>query len=95
MYVRYRTVQFLKRDLGLISKEYGESLYTEIHNRYSHVVRDLHYSLRGYYLKNAQLLSTMPDLVPRAYREWMTKLQGKAEYTCLQLTSTLYLHHFI
>lgn len=75
VYLHYRGIQLLKRDLRLISPELGERLYEDAHVRYSHRVRDLHYALRGYYLKNAQLVSTQPDLVPRVWLEWVERTQ--------------------
>ena len=75
VYLHYRTIQLLKRDLRLISHDLGERLYEAAHELYSHRVRDLHYALRGYYLKNAQLVSTQPELVPRAWLKWVESTQ--------------------
>ena len=75
VYLHYRFIQFLRRDLGLMSQERADRLYADAHDRYSGVVRDIHYALRGYYLKNAQLLSTQPDLIPQAYMQWMQRTQ--------------------
>jgi aarF domain-containing kinase len=75
VYLHYRTIQLLKRDLGLLSHEVGERMYSDAHNRHAHHVRDLHHALRGYYLKNAQLLSTQPDLLPQAYMSWARETQ--------------------
>ena len=75
VYLNYRFIQLLKRDLRLISHETGERLYNDTHNRFADVVKDLHYALRGYYLKNAQVLSTQAGMLPQAYMKWMTLTQ--------------------
>jgi aarF domain-containing kinase len=75
VYLHYRGIQLLKRDLGVITSDLGEQWYSAAHERHALRLRDLHYALRGYYLKNAQLLSTQPDMVPAAWMAWMEKTQ--------------------
>ena len=55
----------------------GEALqrYEALHDRYSLCVRDLTYEMRGFYLKNAQLMSTRDEFVPPQYMAWCKETQ--------------------
>jgi aarF domain-containing kinase len=75
IFVKYRTVQFLQRDLGWMSKEEAEIRYNELHDKHSGDVRELTYKLRGFYLKQAQIMSTQDDFVPKQYMTWVKDTQ--------------------
>lgn len=70
IYLHYRTIQFLNRDTKIISDKDANKIYESLHLKYTDKVRDLTFSLRGFYLKNAQLLSMQDDFVPEAYMKW-------------------------
>jgi len=58
VYLHYRATQFLNRDLGVLSTEAANLYYEKLHVKYADKVRDLTYKMRGFYLKQAQLMST-------------------------------------
>lgn len=74
-YLHYRTYQLLNRDLGIISSEYADEQYEKLHEKYSDKVKHIVYSMRGFYLKNAQTMSTQDDFVPPAYMKWVKDTQ--------------------
>jgi len=74
-YLHYRTYQLLDRDLGIISSEYADEQYEKLHEKYSDKVKHIVYSMRGFYLKNAQTMSTQDDFVPPAYMKWVKDTQ--------------------
>ena len=75
IFVHYRTVQFLNRDTGILTDQYADEIYDSLHKKYANRVRDITYKMRGFYLKQAQLMSTRNDFVPAAYMEWMKDTQ--------------------
>ena len=77
VYAHYRGVQFVN-DLGLISDARADTLYNELHGLYSNHIRDLTYRMRGFYLKNAQLMSTQDGFVPPQYM--VTRSAGAMPY---------------
>ena len=62
IYAHYRFYQVLNRDLGILADETTMKIYKDLDKRYSEPVRDITYSMRGFYLKNAQLMSTQGDI---------------------------------
>eukprot|EP01060_Flectonema_neradi_P006177 TRINITY_DN1413_c0_g1_i6.p1 TRINITY_DN1413_c0_g1~~TRINITY_DN1413_c0_g1_i6.p1 ORF type:complete len:542 (+),score=116.40 TRINITY_DN1413_c0_g1_i6:56-1681(+) len=78
IFLRYRWVQFLNRDMGWISDEEASTKYQSLHDSMSVRCRDLVYSLRGFYLKNAQMMSGRDDFFPEQYLEWMKETQDQA-----------------
>lgn len=58
VWAHYRSVQLLNRDLGVLSDEHAAPMYEKLHERYADHIRDLCYEMRGFYLKNAQMMST-------------------------------------
>jgi len=88
VYARYRAVQLRHREahklgapawLGVtLNDDEANEAYEKLHERYSIPVRDLVYEMRGFYLKNAQLLSTRDDFVPAQYLSWCKDTQDKA-----------------
>lgn len=75
IYVHYRYYQLLNRDLRLVSDEYANNQYEKLHEKYTDVVKSIVYTMRGFYLKNAQLLSTQDDFVPGPYMRWVKDTQ--------------------
>lgn len=88
VYLQYRAVQARNRDavrLGVpawtgltLDDDAANAAYEALHDKYALPVRDLVYSMRGFYLKNAQLLSTRDDFVPRQYLSWCKDTQDSA-----------------
>ena len=75
IYMQYRFVQFINKDIGFISDENAAYKYDALHARHSYFVRDLVYRMRGFYLKQAQLMSTQDDFVPPEYMAWCKDTQ--------------------
>lgn len=75
VYVHYRTYQLLDRDLHIISSEYADQQYEKLHVKYTDKVKHIVYSMRGFYLKNAQVMSTQDDFIPPAYMKWVKDTQ--------------------
>ena len=76
VYVNYRFVQFLNRDLGVIDNDIAWPWYDRLHESYAGDIEELVWSMRGFYLKQAQLFSTQDDFVPKPYLKWMKKTQS-------------------
>lgn len=62
IYLHYRFYQLLDRDLGLLDESYADKKFEDLHELYTDTVKDIVYSMRGFYLKNCQLLSTQVRL---------------------------------
>ena len=75
IWAHYRVVQLLNRDLRVLSDEIADPYYEKLHEKYTDTARDITYKLRGFYLKNAQLLSTQDDFLPPAYMKWVKDTQ--------------------
>lgn len=75
VYIHYRAYQLLDRDLGIISSGYADKQYEKLHEKYTDRVKHIVYSMRGFYLKNAQVMSTQDDFVPPAYMKWIKDTQ--------------------
>lgn len=75
LYVNYRFVQLLNRDMGLISNDVAWPWYEQLHEHWAPTVEDLVWEMRGFYLKQAQLFSTQDDFVPKQYLKWMKRTQ--------------------
>jgi aarF domain-containing kinase len=48
-----------------------------LHEKWSPVTEELCLRMKGYYLKNAQLMSTQDHFVPKQYLKWMKKTQNE------------------
>ena len=57
MYMQYRYVQFLNRDMKVISDEYASKWYDELHERFTDRTKELTYEMKGFYLKQVCLLT--------------------------------------
>jgi aarF domain-containing kinase len=66
IYVHYRFYQILNRDLKILSSDKASREYAKLDQRYTDYVRETTYDMRGFYLKQAQLMSTQDDFVPEA-----------------------------
>ena len=75
VYLHYRFYQILNRDLGVLPDEQAWKIYRQLDRKWTNHVRDTTYGMRGFYLKNAQLMSTQDDFVPEAYMTWVKKTQ--------------------
>lgn len=74
IYAHYRFYQFLNQN-KIISDEDADKHYEKLHELYSEPVKDIVYSMRGMYLKNAQIMSVQDDFVPKAYMRWVKDTQ--------------------
>jgi len=68
IYLHYRFYQLMNRDLNLFGEEYTENKYNELHDLYSDRVKEMVYSMRGFYLKNCQLMSTQVLILTSSYK---------------------------
>ena len=75
IYCHYRTIQLLNRDLGVLSDERADEMYEVCHEKYTAPVKNLTFEMRGFYLKQAQMISTQDDFVPKAYMSWVKQTQ--------------------
>jgi aarF domain-containing kinase len=75
IYIHYRTIQFLNKDVTYYDNDTANQIYEKLHLKYSDSVRVLTYSLRGFYLKQAQLMSMQDQFVPPAYMKWVKDTQ--------------------
>ena len=88
VWAQYRAVQWRNRDLAKIGVPSwtgltlgdadADAAYERLHERHALKVCDLVFDMRGLYFKNAQLLSTRADFVPRQYLEWRKHTQDQA-----------------
>ncbi len=58
-----------------MNDDVADKKFDELHERYSERVKDITFTMRGFYLKQAQLLSTQDDLVPAPYMTWVKQTQ--------------------
>jgi aarF domain-containing kinase len=77
VYLHYRFYQFLNRDLKILSDAEAAVEFDRLHAKYTDRVRDLVYTMRGFYLKQAQLMSTQDDFIPPAYMAWVKDTQDR------------------
>ena len=63
---------------GLLADDAAMEKYEALHDRYAPFVRDLTYEMRGFYLKNAQLMSTRDEFVPPQAALRRLHLSGRA-----------------
>ena len=90
VYLEYRAVQFRNRDAGArgwnlpawtgipLDDSEADRAYGALHDKHAKPIRDLVLKMRGFYFKNAQLLSTRDDFVPSQYLEWCKETQDAA-----------------
>jgi predicted unusual protein kinase regulating ubiquinone biosynthesis (AarF/ABC1/UbiB family) len=51
--------------------------FDKLHTRYAPVAKYMCLRLRGFYLKQAQLMSTLDDFIPPQYLEWCKTMQDQ------------------
>ena len=83
VYASYRAVQWRHRDVptwtGLrLDDAEADDAYESLHDKHAGNVRDLVLRMRGFYFKNAQLLSTRDDFIPPQYLTWCKETQDAA-----------------
>ena len=62
-----------------LSDDGADAAYGRLHDKHSGGVRDLVMRMRGFYFKNAQLLSTRDDFLPAQYLQWMKETQAGSQ----------------
>lgn len=75
IYLQYRFVQLMNRDVKLWDYDRAMYYYDVLHDRYADYVKEQTYLMRGFYLKQAQLMSTQDNFVPKRYMEWVKDTQ--------------------
>lgn len=75
VYLHYRVYQLLDRDLNVIDSDWADKQYLKLHEKYTDRVKNIVYNMRGFYLKNAQVMSTQDDFIPPAYMKWVKDTQ--------------------
>jgi len=86
VYVHYRSVEFRNKELRTwgapsfltLDDDEASERYEHLHDTYTDGVRDLVWDMRGFYLKNAQFLSTRDDFIPPQYMKWCKETQDQA-----------------
>jgi aarF domain-containing kinase len=58
IFLEYRYVQLLNKDLGILNDVEANTRYDILHEKHTEDVKRLTYEMRGFYLKQAQILST-------------------------------------
>ena len=74
VYVNYRFVQFLNRDIGLISDDVAWPWYEELHQSYAPKVEELVWRCEVLF-ETGTTFSTQDDFIPKPYLKWMKKTQ--------------------
>ena len=85
IYVSYRFNQWRIENvaartlLGELSPAEQKESWEALHNKYAPEAKRITLELRGFYLKNAQLMSVLSDdFVPPQYMSWMVEMQDAA-----------------
>jgi aarF domain-containing kinase len=74
VYAHYRFTQWKVEHL---SQEEQDVAYNELHDLYAAYCEEVTLEMRGFYLKNAQLMGTRDDYVPPQYLEWCKRMQDE------------------
>ena len=79
MYLHYRYVQWTFRNKDVDTpgpdKDAHDAAFNTLHDRYAPEAERLCLQLRGFYLKHAQLCSTLDYFVPPQYLVWCKRMQ--------------------
>eukprot|EP00937_MAST-01D_sp_MAST-1D-sp2_P006866 g6866.t1 len=76
IYLHYRYNQWAVRDMPEVEEA---ASWQALHNKYAPIAKDICLDLRGFYLKNAQLLSVLSDdFIPPQYMTWFKEMQDRA-----------------
>lgn len=76
IYLHYKYIEWKTKDVS--DGETVSAHFRPLHEKYSPRVENLALSLKGFYFKLAQILSTRDDFLPDLYLEWTKKLQDKS-----------------
>ena len=84
IYLQYRFVEEklkLRARLFGENEEYADSTWNELHDRFAPDVEHLVLDLRGFYLKQAQLMSILdPDFIPTQYMDFCRRCQDQGSF---------------
>eukprot|EP01059_Diplonema_ambulator_P009952 TRINITY_DN19930_c0_g1_i1.p1 TRINITY_DN19930_c0_g1~~TRINITY_DN19930_c0_g1_i1.p1 ORF type:complete len:548 (+),score=251.10 TRINITY_DN19930_c0_g1_i1:42-1646(+) len=78
IYLRYRWVQLLNRDLGVIDDDEATRRYEDLHDSCSEKAKNICLEMKGFYLKNAQMMASREDFLPPEYIKWMKETEDQA-----------------
>ncbi|CAK4703525.1 unnamed protein product [Aphanomyces euteiches] len=77
-YIHYRTTQVFLEDILKLPEYDHDAYYNALHDKYAHEIFDVILTLKGFYIKIAQIGSTRDDFVPKQYLDRAKKLQNDA-----------------
>ncbi|KAH9121970.1 hypothetical protein LEN26_010427 [Aphanomyces euteiches] len=80
-YIHYRSVQMYIEDIGKLGPEEADAWYNYLHDKYATPLYGTVLSLRGFYIKLAQIASTRGDFLPKQYMDHCKTLQSDAPST--------------
>eukprot|EP00808_Paulinella_micropora_P022499 g53492.t1 len=78
IYAQYLFVQFRNETLKTLSDEDAAVEYERLHDRHAGRIEKRCYELRGFFMKQAQLMSTCDDFLPKQYLDWCKRTQDQA-----------------
>jgi len=78
IYVHYRWVEWWTKNE---KPEVSDAEFERLHDKYAPVAEALTLKMKGFYLKNAQTVSTMDDFLPVQYMSWCKKMQDEVPTT--------------
>lgn len=74
IYLHYEVTNLRTRGLPEAERDV---VFNRLHDRYAPEAKQITLALRGFYLKTAQLCSTIPNTVPPQYMEWCEQMQDE------------------
>jgi len=74
IFLHYRFTQWQMKDQ---SPAVAHAAFNLLHDKYAPVAEKVTLEMRGFHLKNAQLVSTLDDFLPPQYMKWAKKMQGE------------------
>ncbi|DAZ96465.1 TPA: hypothetical protein N0F65_006511 [Lagenidium giganteum] len=77
VYMHYRVTQLYVENSGM-SEEEGDAMYEALHDRHADGMFDMVRTLKGFYVKLAQVASTRADFLPKQYMDQAVALQDNA-----------------
>ncbi|RHY90569.1 hypothetical protein DYB26_014447 [Aphanomyces astaci] len=80
-YVHYRAVQRYVEDIGHLGPDEADAWYNYLHDKYATPLYGTVLTLRGFYIKLAQIASTRGDFLPKQYMDHCKTLQSDAPST--------------
>jgi aarF domain-containing kinase len=77
IFLHYKFVEYQTAFLKTPTAE-RDAKFNDLHERYAPVAEALTLEMKGFYLKNAQFMSTLSDdFLPTQYMDWMSKTQDQ------------------